>query len=129
MRINVYRTYQFKDKDPVIDALRTIIEENGLGEKFKTVHEISGVSQSTLHSWFKGNTKRPQYATISAVSSSLGYETTFVRARRIDIEVERKAASRWAKYQEEKMKIERLAKRGTKLLKGAKEARAMRKGA
>jgi transcriptional regulator with XRE-family HTH domain len=125
LRVNVYRTYQFKDKDPVIDALRTIIEESGLSEKYKTVHEISGVSQSTLNNWFKGTTKRPQYATISAVSSSLGYETTFVKARRIDVEAERRAASRWAKYQEDKQ--ERLAKRGTKLLKGAKEARAMSK--
>lgn len=127
MRVNVYRTYQFKDKDPVIDQLRSILEENGLSEKLKTVHELSGVSQSALHNWFKGGTRRPQYATVSAVSSSLGYETTFVRSRRVDVEAERKAASRWAKYQEEKQ--ERLAKRGTKLLKGSKEARAMRKGA
>jgi transcriptional regulator with XRE-family HTH domain len=127
VRINVYRTYQFKDKDPVIDALRVILEENGLDGKHKTVHEISGVSQATLHNWFKGNTKRPQYATISAVSSSLGYETTFVRARRIDVEAERKAASRWAKYQEDKQ--ERLTKLGRKMSKAGKEARAMRKGA
>lgn len=125
MRINVYRTYQFKDKDPVIDRLRDILDESGLTDKHKTLHEISGVSQSTLHNWFKGATKRPQYATIAAVSSSLGYETTFVRARQVDVEAERKAASRWAKYQEEKQ--ERLAKRGSKLLKGSKEARAMSK--
>lgn len=125
MRVNVYRTYQFKDKDPVIDQIRTLLEDNGLTGKNKTVHEISGVSQATLHNWFKGTTRRPQYATIAAVSSSLGYETAFVRARQVDVEAERKAASRWAKYQDEKR--ERLAKRGSKLLKGAKEARAMSK--
>lgn len=127
MRVNVYRTYQFVDKDPVIDQIKTMLEDNGLLQKQKIVHELSGVSQSTLHNWFKGGTKRPQHATIAAVSSSLGYEMEFRKARRIDVEAERLAAMRWANHQDAKKR--RQEKSGSRLIKAsaAREARAMRK--
>lgn len=128
MRINLYRTYQFTDKDPVIDQLRTMLEDNGLLQKQKIVHELSGVSISTLHNWFKGNTKRPQHATIAAVSSSLGYEMEFRKARRIDVEAERIAAMRWANHQEAKKRRQEMRGHRSTKSPAAREARAMRKG-
>ena len=41
--------------------------------KAGAVHEISGVSASTIHNWFDGDTRRPNNATVMAVASSLGY--------------------------------------------------------
>lgn len=117
------------DKDPVIDQIKSIIEDQGLEKKHKVVHELSGVSISTLHNWFLGNTKRPQHATIAAVSSSLGYEMEFRRARRVDVEKERELAAKWRSNQDAKEK-RRLERKATRMLKGggaAKETRSMAK--
>jgi transcriptional regulator with XRE-family HTH domain len=82
----VYRSYSFKDKDPVIDRLRSLVQKEGLS--YGEVHVISGVSDTTLRNWFEGETRRPQYATVAAVTSSLGYTTKFVRARNVNFERE-----------------------------------------
>lgn len=79
--LNVYRSYAFKDKDPVIDRVRTMIEDEGVS--YTKIHEASGVSTSTLHNWFNGPTKRPQYSTVAAVVGSQGYELAFVKTRRV----------------------------------------------
>jgi transcriptional regulator with XRE-family HTH domain len=93
--LRLYRTYRFIEKDPVIDRVRTIVQDEGLYKNLTAVHEISGVSATTLHNWFHGDTRRPQHSTIAAVLSSLGYEEQFVKARDIDIEAERKAGLKW----------------------------------
>ncbi|MEH2525895.1 MULTISPECIES: hypothetical protein [unclassified Bradyrhizobium] len=82
----LYRSYNFVDKDPVIDRIRTIVEDEGLDNR--EIHVISGVSATTLHNWFEGETKRPQYATIAAVTSSLGYKQEFVKSKKVDFERE-----------------------------------------
>jgi transcriptional regulator with XRE-family HTH domain len=81
-----YRTYNFVDKDPVIDRIRTIIHDEGLS--YSEIHTISGVASATLHNWFEGGTRRPQYATIAAVTSSLGYKQEFVKSKKLDFEKE-----------------------------------------
>lgn len=70
-RIHLYRTYRWIDKDPIIDAVKTVVQ----GEKLKNdmVHEISGVATTTLNNWFRGDTRKPQNATVTAVTSALGY--------------------------------------------------------
>lgn len=65
-----YRSYQFVDKDPVIDALRTAVSEAKV--KYSTLSAESGVSATTLHNWFHGNTRRPQFATTAATARALG---------------------------------------------------------
>lgn len=69
--VHIYRTYRFIDKDPIIDAVKTMVHDEHL--KAGAVHEISGVSASTIHNWFDGDTRRPNNATVMAVASSLGY--------------------------------------------------------
>lgn len=71
-RLPVYRTYAFKPtaKDPIIDKLRTLIEDKGAS--YAHIHENSGVSTSTLYNWFNGKTRRPQFSTIAAVAGALG---------------------------------------------------------
>ena len=100
--LRVYRTYNYIDKNPVIDKVRTLIQDEGLIKKLSVVHEISGVSTSTLDNWFNGTTRSPQHATIAAVITSLGYQERFVKERDIDLEKEREVAAAWQERQEKK---------------------------
>jgi DNA-binding phage protein len=78
--LKVYRSYNFRDKDPIIDAVRTVIQTEGVS--YAAVHEASGVSVTTLYNWFDGEVKRPQFATVMAVVRSLGYDLTLAKAER-----------------------------------------------
>jgi uncharacterized membrane protein len=71
-KVHIYRTYRWIDKDPIIDAVRTVVKTD---EKMNNnmVHEISGVASATLDNWFNGSTRRPQNSTVTAVTSALGY--------------------------------------------------------
>jgi hypothetical protein len=112
--IRTYRTYSYIDKNPVIDKVRTLIQDEGLIRKLGVVHEISGVSTSTLDNWFNGTTRSPQHSTIAAVITSLGYQEEFVKKKDIDIEKEREIAAKWLEQQEKKGAIrkERAKKNG-----------------
>lgn len=100
-RTFLYRSYNFVDKDPVIDRIRTLVQDEGLSND--QVHIISGVSASTLTSWFEGETRRPQYATIAAVTTALGYKQEFVKAKNVDFKSEiAKAAREIAQHAKEK---------------------------
>jgi transcriptional regulator with XRE-family HTH domain len=102
-RLSLYRSYNFVSKDPVIDRIRTIVQREHVDNK--DVSKISGVSVTTLHGWFDGKTRRPQYATIAAVITSLGYSAKFVKTKRVDIEREVEKAT--AEIAELKEKLER----------------------
>ena len=71
-----YKSYSFVDKDPMIDELRTIVQQHG--STYKDIHEHSGVSAGTLSNWFSGPTKKPQAATINAVARSMGWKLGLV---------------------------------------------------
>ena len=98
--LRLYRTYRFIEKDPIIDRMRTMVQDEGLMEKLGAMHEISGVSETTLRNWFFGDTRRPQHSTIAAIATSLGYREEFVRDHKIDIEAERKAGADWIEKQD-----------------------------
>lgn len=98
--VKVYRTYRFIDKDPVIDEIRTLVQDEGLMKKLEIVHQLSGVATATLDNWFNGETKSPQNRTICAVTSALGYKRAWQRERSIDLEKELKIAKAWADRQE-----------------------------
>ena len=104
-RVHVYRTYRFIDKDPIIDAVRTVVEDTHLSHH--KVHEVSGVAQATLDNWFEGSTRRPQNTTVTAVTSALGYVRAdslnpdgtvavgFKKARRLDYQQEIEKQADW----------------------------------
>jgi hypothetical protein len=75
--LRLYSSYNFVDKDPIIDKMRTMINREGL--KRSEISAVSGISATTLHNWFDGKTKRPQYATVMAVIRSLGYRQVFTK--------------------------------------------------
>lgn len=75
--LKLYKTYLFRDKDPVIDELRTIIQRNEKGLTNAALRQVSirsGVSVACLNGWFFKTTRRPQHATVKAVARSQGYE-------------------------------------------------------
>ena len=108
--IRTYRTYNFIDKNPVIDKVRTLVEDEGLMTDLPAMHEISGVTTATLRNWFFGDTRNPQHGTVAAIVTSLGYEEQFVKARKIDIAAERKAGHDWL---EKRAKTKKIAKAKT----------------
>src|SRR5688572_5291628 len=74
----VYGAYRFRDKDPAIDAIRTVMQDhfgkrNLAHEDYAEVHEQGGPSGSTVKHWFEGKTKRQQNATLEAAGRALGY--------------------------------------------------------
>ena len=70
----VYPTYLFKDHDPIIDAVMTVIQDAKMS--FAQVGHESGVSVTCLRNWNSRRTKRPQFATIAAVTRACGGEIT-----------------------------------------------------
>jgi hypothetical protein len=76
-RMPIYKSYVFRDKEPVIDETRTMIEDH-FGEKLSSktlrkIREAGGPTPSCMSAWFFGTTRRPQNATIEAAGRALGY--------------------------------------------------------
>lgn len=89
--LKIYKSYSFTTKDPVIDRLRTIIEDEKVS--YRDVHEASDVAVSTMYNWFHGKTRRPTHAATAAVLGALGYEYQIVKrqgAKVIKIDTVRK---------------------------------------
>jgi len=74
VRFNGYRGIRFMrgEKDEIIGALKTMIRgDEHLNNS--QVSQISGVSATTVANWFDGDTRKPQNATVMALTSTLGY--------------------------------------------------------
>jgi transcriptional regulator with XRE-family HTH domain len=67
-----YKSYNFTDKDPIIDYLRTVINDSHI--TLKKIGDESGVNPTTISNWLYGKTKRPQAASINAVLRVLGHK-------------------------------------------------------
>jgi hypothetical protein len=106
MKVNIYRNYRFVDKDPIIDALRTVLKSeehltNGAASA------ISGVAATTFHGWFDGATRRPNNATSTQAAAALGYVRRdemrpdgqvvvgYVKTRELDLKKEREKMADW----------------------------------
>jgi DNA-binding phage protein len=74
--LRTYSSYSFVEKDPIIDKVRTIVARTKTS--YATIESESGVTRSTVHAWFHGKTMRPQFATVAAVISALGYDVQLV---------------------------------------------------
>lgn len=84
--LRLYRSYNFMDKDPVIDELRTIHQREGLS--YSQIGWLSGISSNTIHNWFEGKTRRPQNASIEAYARALGYRRKFEKTREVNYDRE-----------------------------------------
>ena len=71
-----YKSYSFVDKDPMIDQVRTVIQDSK--RTYKDIANDSGVTANTIRNWLDGNTKKPQAATFNAVLRALGWKLGIV---------------------------------------------------
>jgi hypothetical protein len=81
-----YKSYNFIDKDPMIDEIRTIVEHSGAS--YKWVNQESGVNANTIAKWFDGQTRRPQAATMNAVLRALGYKLGVVEDHKVIVPID-----------------------------------------
>lgn len=76
--IGTYRAYNFRAKDPVIDELRTIVEDHFgrrvNGGDLRNIAEGGGPTVGCMRGWFFGTVKRPTNPTIEAAGRSIGFE-------------------------------------------------------
>ena len=100
----ILRPYNFVDKDPVIDEMRTVVKDEGLIKRLGIVADLSSLSRTTIDNWFNGDTKRPQHASVMAVMLSLGYQQTWSKDRKINLEKELEFARAWLKRERVKRK-------------------------
>lgn len=75
--MNVLKSYMFKDKDPVIDVIRTLVQimaggRNNLAPTIRQISEDSGVSVGCMYNWFYGATRSPRWSHVAAVAAVLG---------------------------------------------------------
>lgn len=79
----LYGAYRFRTKDPVIDQLRTIIEDHYghrvNGKDLRQIEEAGGPSTGTMRNWFFGKTRRPTNPTIEAAGRAVGWQRTWQR--------------------------------------------------
>lgn len=69
--LRVYNSYMFRDKDPIIDAVRTVRQFKKIG--YAAIEESGGPTATTVRNWEKGKTKRPQFSTVWAAIRAMGY--------------------------------------------------------
>jgi hypothetical protein len=124
-----YRTYNFVNKNPVIDKVRTILQDEGLYNKKKRrmLHQLTGVSTSTYDGWFEGDVKNPQHITIAATVTALGYEEQFVKTKDIDQEAELQAARAWLARQKDQREKFKAAERSAPARKSNGTKRGVKK--
>jgi hypothetical protein len=84
--LRLYKSYMFRDKDPAIDELRTVIQrannQNRLDHKaLAQITEEGGPTVSCMRAWFFGVTKRPTNATLEAAGRAIGYQRVWVKRK------------------------------------------------
>lgn len=67
-----YRSYNFRDKDPIIDLVEKIFVDEGV--KLSQVERDGGPKAATMKNWFAGKTHKPQFASVNAALRTIGYE-------------------------------------------------------
>jgi len=68
--IGLYKSYVFKERDPIIDAFIALRSEAKVS--YSQVQRKGGPAATTLSAWENGKTKRPQHATVAAAASAIG---------------------------------------------------------
>lgn len=71
--------YRFRDKDPVIDVLRTIVQTYAdiegikFGRALRQIEKDSGggLKENTLRGWFYGSTRFPQHRFVARLYLTL----------------------------------------------------------
>ncbi len=84
-QLPIYRSYVFKDKDPVIDQLRTMVQDTyGAKITHKTLQRIAdngGPTVGSMRGWFFGETRRPQNPTVEAAGRAMGFQRVWQKMK------------------------------------------------
>ena len=103
--IKIYRTYEHY-RDPVCDQIKSMIEKENLVKKPAIVAAISTMSYGTIARLLDGTTRRPHYATVMAITGSLGYlPKGWQQVDKLDVQEALKAARKWKERQETKKQM------------------------
>lgn len=89
-----YRSYNFVNQDPIVDAVRTMVRDEGLREK--DVVSLSFLSPGCVGNMLGGVTRSPRFTSIAALCSGMGYARIefgshgphFVKTKDLDFERE-----------------------------------------
>ena len=92
--MKLYRSYMFRSKDPVIDELRTQLQDK-LGRPIRRkdlmqIEDDGGPTTGCMSSWFFGATRRPQNATVEAAGRAAGLMRVWVPLQLKEVKVPRK---------------------------------------
>ena len=100
--IKLYRYYEHY-RDPVCDQIKDMIEQENLLKKPSIVANIATVCRGTVVNLLDGTTRRPHYATVMAITGSLGYQPKgWTQVERLNVQEALKAAKKWRERQEAK---------------------------
>ena len=66
--LNLGKSYNFVEKKPVIDEMRTLIDH----ADYKRIAAAANVSSTTLRNWFLGKTISPRTVTVNKVLATYG---------------------------------------------------------
>lgn len=81
--MKLYKAYNFRTKDPVIDELRTIFQKENAGKLngrfLAKIEADGGPTAGAMRGWFYGATRRPQSASVEAAGRAIGYKRTWTR--------------------------------------------------
>ncbi len=101
-RVTVRRNYRFIDKNPVIDVMRTAVQDEGLMERLQVVADLAGLTIGTIRGWFDGDVRDPRHSSVMTTLIGLGYENKWAKARKLDVEKELEFARAWLKRERAK---------------------------
>lgn len=77
--MKLYRSYKFKDYDPIIDKIEEVLYVDGMTKA--EIARLSGVSTTTLYNWQRKKTRSPKASTVNATLHVMGYELTIQKVR------------------------------------------------
>lgn len=78
-----YKSYNFVNKDPMIDQVRTIVQDSHM--TYTAIADASGVNRSTISNWLDGNVKKPQAATFNAVLRACGFKLSITPIHAVEV--------------------------------------------
>ena len=90
--IQMYKSYSFREKDPIIDVIRTIVQINATTSNHTINYELQAISDDTrvsvacMRGWFSGPTRRPQFATVVTVMRHFGVKRISLEGNRPEAE-------------------------------------------
>lgn len=87
--LKLYKAYNFRDKDPVIDQLRTMVQDTygigfrakGFRKSLRQIEEAGGPSIACMEGWFSGTTRRPQNPSAEACGRAMGYQRVWQKMK------------------------------------------------